>query len=360
MAEQSKPAQAWSRRVAFLRDGSSRDSDFADLLATVDPRWHAALQASIYGGGVLRIGPAKGTLVRGVGVRVRRTTSGFSMELTRRQPSLGGVIVARARPALASAPTALARMLAAMFEDHEVTPSSAGSATWDGIVSRIRGYAAEDAAKAGLLESVDAGLRDRCEIYDNGRDFTIIRVGDSSDGEGVWISQAGDGWSFTHRVGSPQDSGARILGEATAGAENAAQTLNGLLEAMVSRMPAAELTAQDAYRELLRAHVAPALRQCGYTGSGGRFHRSAGDHEVLIHFRKMRYSTRALVHYVVDVHVVHPVRVRGVHGVQLKRNGKPWFSLRADDDVAAHAAMLLADLYSVAFPAIEERLRLPG
>jgi hypothetical protein len=42
------------------------------------------------------------------------------------------------------------------------------------------------------------------------------------------------------------------------------------------------------------------------------------------------------------------------------RNGRPWFSLRTDDDVAGHAAMLLAELYSVAFPAIEERLRLPG
>jgi hypothetical protein len=178
--------------------------------------------------------------------------------------------------------------------------------------------------------------------------------------EGVWISQACDGWSFTHRVGS----GMIVLGEAAAGAGNAAQTLNGLLEAMVSRMPAAELTAQDAYRELLRAHVAPALRDRGYTGSGGRFHRGAGVHEVLIHFRKMRYSTRALVYYVVDVHVVHPVRVHGAPlpplPPQLMRNGRPWFSLRTDDDVAGHAAMLLAELYSVAFPAIEERLRLPG
>jgi hypothetical protein len=59
------------------------------------------------------------------------------------------------------------------------------------------------------------------------------------------------------RQGSPYD-----------GAQNAAETLNGLLEEIVSRRPAPEASAQDAYRQLLRDHVRPALRYHGYRGSG--------------------------------------------------------------------------------------------
>ena len=44
MTEQSKPASAWSKRLAFLLGVTTRANEFADLLATVDPCWHAAVQ----------------------------------------------------------------------------------------------------------------------------------------------------------------------------------------------------------------------------------------------------------------------------------------------------------------------------
>jgi hypothetical protein len=79
--------------------------------------------------------------------------------------------------------------------------------------------------------------------YDNGQLFGITRIGDSEDDRaGIWISQSGDGWSFTHRAASPAGNVTTIAGEATASAQEAAETLNGLLEEMVSRMPAPELS----------------------------------------------------------------------------------------------------------------------
>ena len=367
----------------MLRDYSTRCSEFADLLATVDPRWHDAVQAAIVGGGEMQIWPTEATLVRRVSLRVKKTKSGFSMDLSRRQPS-GSVIATRARPTVPNAPMALDRMLHTMFEDREVTPTGAGSGTWDAIVGSFRGYAAEDAAKADLFESVDTALRERCEIYDNGQTFGITRAGDSEeDSAGIWISQTGDGWSFTHRVASPEGNSTRILGKATASAQNAAGTLNGLLEEMVRRMPAPELSAQDAYQRLLRDHVAPALRHHGYQGSGGIFDRTAGEYQVSIHFQKSRWSTRARVDYLLNILVHHPATAglftraneearalgldyempsAGMYHAQfpgLTRSGRSWISLRPGEDLEAHAASLLADIYSAAFQAIEEQLHLP-
>jgi hypothetical protein len=383
VAEQSKPAQAWSRRVALLLADSTRASEFADLLATVDQRWHDAVRVE-YIARDLWIVPSGAAPVRGPSLQVKRSKSGFSMDLIGRQSFSGSTTVARARATLLSAPADLARMLRTMFEEREITPPNAGSGTWGGIVNRFRGYAAEDEAKGALLESVDTALRERCEIYDNGQIFGIIRIGDSEgDGEGIWISQVSDGWSFIHRVESPQDNATRVLGEATTSVENAAETLNGLLADIVSRTPAPELSAQDAYRQLLRDHVGPALRHHGYSGSGGDFGRTAGEYRVSINFQKSRFSTRARVDYLLNIHVVHPSTAElfnqaseeagtpgrehqspsaGMYRAQfpgLTGRRPTWISLRPDDDLSAHAAALLADIYAAAFPVIEEQLRLP-
>jgi hypothetical protein len=201
--------------------------------------------------------------------------------------------------------------------------------------------------------------------------------------KGVWISRAGDGWSFSHRAQTPPGGGTRIIRELTAGTKNAAQTLNGLLKAMVSSMPTPELSAQDAYSRLLRMHITPALRHDGYKGSGGHFHRMAGEYRVLLQFQKSRYSTRALVDYRINISVAHPATVElfnqanqeawtlGREGERasagafsgalpgLARTGVQWMILRPGDDLSAHAAALLADIRNVAYPVIEEQLRLP-
>ena len=45
-------------------------------------------------------------------------------------------------------------------------------------------------------------------------------------------------------------------------------------------------------RILLRDHVGPALRQRGYKGSSGHYHRAVGDHRVAIRFQKSKWSTK--------------------------------------------------------------------
>jgi hypothetical protein len=180
MAEQSRAALAWEREVAFLRDAATRASEFADLLASVEPRWHAAVHV-VNGDVEMRILPIGDSLSRGLCLRVRRSKSGFPMELARSESLTSSAVVARSRSTPQNASAALARMLGMMLEHREVTASQAGAEPWERIVGSFRAYAAQDAAKAALLESVDHAVQERCEIYDNGRAFGIIRVGDTRD-----------------------------------------------------------------------------------------------------------------------------------------------------------------------------------
>lgn len=309
MSGQSRAALQWDRRVEFLRGAVTRGNEFADLLATVEPRWRGVLDV-VNSEVELRILPAGDTVIRGFCLRIGRSKTGFPMELTRREPPNGSAVVARSRATVQTAPATLARMLGAIFEDRDVTSSQAEREHWDEIIGSFRVYAIEDAAKAQLLESVNRTLRDRCEIYDNGHDFGIVRIGDTpEDGEGIWISPIRGGWSFSHREQTPQDSDARIIAEATARADNAGQTLNGLLETMVSGMAPTELSAQDAYTQLLRTHIRPALLGDGYKGSGGGFRRTAGEYQVSIQFQKSKFSTRARVDYRLNISVAHPATV---------------------------------------------------
>jgi hypothetical protein len=374
----SKLAREWDSLIAHRRAESIRNRDFADLLATVDPRWHGAVETSIWGGGNLGLHPVDRALARTGGLTVRRSKSGFSMQVARRRPSLGASVVRRARATVPDAPAALETMLAALFVDQEVAPSATATSAWAVMVDDLRADAAETAGKVRLLEAVPSELRERCQAHDNGHDFKIVRAGDSDgDDEGIWITGAGDGWSFTHRVHWQQASGSRIVGEFTASTENAAGILNRLLEEIVSRMPPPELSAQDAYRALLRDHVAPALRLDGYAGSSGHFHRTVGEHEVLIRFRKAEFSTRARVDYTVDIDVMHlataelfrrsheearalgrrhagPTGWRSIGQLPQWSSGGAWAGLRPDDDLAEHAAGLLADIRSLTTPAIDQ------
>jgi hypothetical protein len=56
----------------------------------------------------------------------------------------------------------------------------------------------------------------------------------------------------------------------------------------------ADATAQDAYRLMLRAHIAPALRELGFWRgpSSGAFRYETATHAAEVRFRKSRGSTR--------------------------------------------------------------------
>jgi hypothetical protein len=63
------------------------------------------------------------------------------------------------------------------------------------------------------------------------------------------------------------------------------------------------MTAQEAFKLMLREHVAPVLRGLGFKGpaSAGRFLRESGDYAMEVQFRKSRYSTRKTVEYWVEL-----------------------------------------------------------
>ena len=63
-------------------------------------------------------------------------------------------------------------------------------------------------------------------------------------------------------------------------------------------------TAQDAYRRMLRGHIAPALRELGFKRgrSLGAFRHETAAHAAEVRFRKSRYSTRQEVDFWIDLH----------------------------------------------------------
>lgn len=62
--------------------------------------------------------------------------------------------------------------------------------------------------------------------------------------------------------------------------------------------------AQDAYRRMLREHMAPALRELGFKRgpSLGAFRYETGTHAAGVRFRKSRYSTRQEVDFWAELH----------------------------------------------------------
>ncbi len=63
-------------------------------------------------------------------------------------------------------------------------------------------------------------------------------------------------------------------------------------------------TAQDAYRLMLRAYIAPALRELGFRRgpSPGAFRYETATHAAEVRFRKSRGSTRQYVNFWADMH----------------------------------------------------------
>jgi hypothetical protein len=159
------------------------------------------------------------------------------------------------------------------------------------------------------------------------------------------------------------------------------------------------VTAQDAYRVLLRNHVGPALRREGYKGSAGRYQWKSGDYVVAIGFQKNKWSDREHVDYRLNLRVAHPDTAEMFNaanavamasdrewqdaptghwlaafpGPMMPMSGQflnpelffamrscdprdAWITLRPSDDVSSHAGLLLGDLARCVFPEIEAQL----
>jgi len=159
------------------------------------------------------------------------------------------------------------------------------------------------------------------------------------------------------------------------------------------------MTAQQAFRVLLRDYVGPVLRRQGYKGSAGHFHKEVGDYVVLIGFQKSKWSDREHVDYRLNLRVVNPAIVEkfktantaanafdrewqdapagnwlaSFPGAMLPLLGRfllpeiffamgccnprdAWVTLRASDPVPLHAEALLDDIVRCVFPEIEAQI----
>ena len=67
-----------------------------------------------------------------------------------------------------------------------------------------------------------------------------------------------------------------------------------------------EPTAQSRYKETIRDHVAPWLREQGFKGSGNHFTTHRDSFVVHVDMQKSKWNTRDLVNFDVNVSVIHP------------------------------------------------------
>ncbi|WP_369140722.1 DUF4304 domain-containing protein [Modestobacter versicolor] len=150
------------------------------------------------------------------------------------------------------------------------------------------------------------------------------------------------------------------------------------------------MTAQDAYRELLRDHVGPALRAEGLTGSGTVWTLPSDTHWVTVGSHASEGSTEQRVVFTADLRVLSkalwaaedvpagrcPARpcATADHGlgwferigaVLPGSTGDHWWAVTPDDDLHRLAGDVLRALQDAALPAMREvlaaeRARRPG
>ncbi len=290
--------------------------------------------------------------------------------------------VAQARAKPDDAPRKLNELIEIMWDRRGGDRALSPREPWEEVLRRLREYGTFQESRANLLAALDDRWKTRLRVYDNGRRFGIQRSGDKEgDGRGVWVAALNDGWELQLAVEDPKE-GTTIIRTEHLGA---GESIVGRLEALLAEIenPTPEITAQEAYKRLLRDHVGPHLRREGYKGSGGNYHRESGDYLVSIQFQKSKWSSKDRVDYRINISVRHPETVMAFDKANteaLKRNreweqapggdwhsGFPgsegdhrvWVSLRPSDDLASHAAMLLDDLRTHVFAEIERQIGLP-
>ncbi|HLN16081.1 MAG TPA: DUF4304 domain-containing protein [Acidimicrobiales bacterium] len=386
MTKPSAAVSAWEARVEGIRSHCTNTNEFADLLQSVDPRWYGALRVN---NGVHQIWmmPPGDSLNKGSSLWIKRSTSGFSMEIKYNPGMTLARTVAKRRATLDKAPAALTSLLEELFEGREVPSASGQEDSWAAMLASFRAYGLAEAAKAQLLSPLASKWAGPCEIYDNGKDFGIIRSGDTADdGKALWIRPTNEGW-LLRLASQSRHEGSQVIREVEASQEDVLRLLDELLAEMTvgdGDGVVTDVTAQQAYRALLRDFVGPWLRRRGYKGSSGHYGRSVGDYQVAIGFQKSKWSTKERVDYRLNLFVQHPETAHLYNQANLEARdlgreweaapagswfstfpgnlgpgGHHWVSLRPGDDLSSHADQLLADLDRIVFPEIERQLELP-
>lgn len=125
-----------------------------------------------------------------------------------------------------------------------------------------------------------------------------------------------------------------------------------------------EPTAQDAYRLMLREHLAPALRELGFRRgpSFGAFRYETATHAAEVRFKKSRGSTRQAVHFWADMHA-SDLKTEFVYWDRELHNLVPeliFWILEAGRPVEPVASEVLRVFRSYGWPAIQAALDSPG
>jgi hypothetical protein len=130
----------------------------------------------------------------------------------------------------------------------------------------------------------------------------------------------------------------------------------------------ADATAQDAYRLMLREHIAPALRELGFRRgpSSGAFRYETATHAAEVRFRKSRGSTRQEVSFWANMHT-SDIKTefvywqRDLHSLanSLGELAWPW-ELSSGGPVEPVASEVLRVFRSYGWPAIQAALDNPG
>lgn len=136
-------------------------------------------------------------------------------------------------------------------------------------------------------------------------------------------------------------------------------------------------SAQDLIRELLRDHLAPALRSLGFVGSGSAYRLPIPDAIALLGFQRSRYNDRARASFTVNLNAFSTAtweRARRDHpflparptatphypgglwharlGMLLPEAGDVWWEVDRDTDLDALTADLVGAIRDYAIPAL--------
>jgi HEAT repeats len=127
----------------------------------------------------------------------------------------------------------------------------------------------------------------------------------------------------------------------------------------------AAATAQEAYRQMLREYIAPALQELGFRRgpSPGAFRHETATHAGEVRFRKSRGSTTQEVHFWADLHT-SDLKTEFVYWKWQLHSLAPepliGWTLEAGEPVEPVASEVLRIFHSYGWPAIQAALDNPG
>ncbi len=143
---------------------------------------------------------------------------------------------------------------------------------------------------------------------------------------------------------------------------------------------AAPMTAQEAYKALLKEHVAPALRDLGFKGSGREFELPSDTHWIQVGLQASTYSSADAVKFTVNLSAVRrdvwqrasseqqwlgkkpkANTVSGVQGFQRIGKAMPqqqdhWWTLQPSDNLTVLSAEVVGAIRDFGIPALLSRV----